>query len=128
MLPQWQSRMHKFLKNNQRSNVMPVKGTVKIDIETCKGCELCVEACPQESLAMSKEINTKGYHYAVLIKDNCTGCINCALVCPDAVITVYRTTKKKEKVPVATIKDVKENIRITIENPEVPNGEGRIEL
>lgn len=107
---------------------MPVKGTVKIDIETCKGCELCVEACPQGSLVMSKEINTKGYHYAVLIKDNCTGCINCALVCPDAVITVYRTTKKKEKVPVATIKDVKENIRITIENPEVPNGEGRIDL
>ncbi len=107
---------------------MPVKGTVKIDIETCKGCELCVEACPQQSLVMSKEINTKGYHYAVLIKDNCTGCINCALVCPDAVITVYRTTKKKEKVPIATIKDVKENIRVTIENPEVPNGEGRIDL
>ncbi|RCK77590.1 MAG: putative 2-oxoglutarate oxidoreductase, delta subunit [Ignavibacteriae bacterium] len=107
---------------------MAVKGTVKIDIETCKGCELCVEACPQESLAMSKEINAKGYHYAVLIKDNCTGCINCALVCPDAVITVYRTTKKKEKVPIATIKDVKENIRISIDNPEVPNGEGRIDL
>lgn len=107
---------------------MAVKGTVKIDIETCKGCELCVEACPQESLAMSKEINAKGYHYAVLVKDNCTGCINCALVCPDAVITVYRTTKKKEKVPIATIKDVKENIRITIDNPDVPNGEGRLDL
>ncbi len=107
---------------------MAVKGTVKIDIETCKGCELCVEACPQESLAMSKEINAKGYHYAVLVKDNCTGCINCALVCPDAVITVYRTTKKKEKVTIATIKDVKENIRITIDNPDVPNGEGRLDL
>jgi len=107
---------------------MPVKGTVEIDIETCKGCELCVEACPQGSLAMSKEINVKGYHYAVLIKDNCTGCINCALVCPDAVITVYRTSKKKEKVPIATIKDVKENIRITIDNPDVPNGEGRLDL
>ncbi|MDO9027977.1 MAG: ferredoxin family protein, partial [Candidatus Roizmanbacteria bacterium] len=66
---------------------MAVKGTVKIDIETCKGCELCIEACPQDSLQMSKGINTKGYHYAVLVQDNCTGCVNCALVCPDAVIT-----------------------------------------
>lgn len=107
---------------------MAVKGTVKIDIETCKGCELCIEACPQDSLEMSKGINTKGYHYAVLIKDNCTGCVNCALVCPDAVITVFRTTKKKEKIPVATISDVQENIRITIDNPEVDNGEGRLDL
>ncbi len=107
---------------------MAVKGTVKIDIETCKGCELCIEACPQDSLQMSKEINNKGYHYAVLIQDNCTGCVNCALVCPDAVITVYRTTKKKDKEPVATIKDVKENIRVTIDNPVVPNGEGRLDL
>lgn len=107
---------------------MAVKGTVEIDIETCKGCELCIEACPQGSLEMSKGINKKGYHYAVLIQDNCTGCINCALVCPDAVITVFRTTKKKEKVPVATISDVKENIRITIDNPEVVNGEGKLEL
>lgn len=107
---------------------MAIRGTVKIDIETCKGCELCIEACPQDSLVMSKEINTKGYHYAVLIKDNCTGCVNCALVCPDAVITVYRTTKKKEKISIATISEVKENIRITIDNPEVQNGEGRMEL
>ncbi len=107
---------------------MAVKGTVKIDIETCKGCELCIEACPQDSLEMSKAINTKGYHYAVLIQDNCTGCVNCALVCPDAVITVFRTTKKKEKVPVATISDIKENIRVTINHPEVANGEGKLDL
>jgi len=90
------------------------KGTVKFDIETCKGCELCIEACPQGSLQLSPEINAQGYHYAVLIQDNCTGCTNCALVCPDAVITVYRETKKKEKVPVARITNVTENITVTI--------------
>lgn len=94
---------------------MAIRGSVKIDIERCKGCELCVEACPQGSLAMSKEINAKGYHYAVLIQDNCTGCINCALVCPDAVITVYRETKKKEKEPVAVITNVKTDIKVTID-------------
>lgn len=90
------------------------KGTVTFDIETCKGCELCIEACPQESLQLSPKISAQGYHYAVLIKDNCTGCINCALVCPDAVITVYREPKKKDRVPVARISNVQGNITVTV--------------
>jgi 2-oxoglutarate ferredoxin oxidoreductase subunit delta len=107
-----------------------VRGTVRINVETCKGCELCVEACPQGSLKLSKEINAIGYHYAVLVQDNCTGCVNCALVCPDAVITVYRTPKKGSAVkgtakePVATISNVKSNIKVTID--ELP--EGRIDI
>ena len=105
---------------------MAARGTVKIDVETCKGCELCIEACPQDSLAMSKEINTKGYHYAVLIQDNCTGCVNCAVVCPDAVITVYRAGKKKD--PIAVISNVKQDIKIMVDNPDVPAGEGRFDI
>jgi 2-oxoglutarate ferredoxin oxidoreductase subunit delta len=97
------------------------RGTVHFDIETCKGCELCIDACPQESLSLSSGINKQGYHYAVLIKDNCTGCVNCALVCPDAVITVYREDKKK-KVPVATISNVKENMTVTIAEGDGGNG------
>jgi 2-oxoglutarate ferredoxin oxidoreductase subunit delta len=90
-----------------------IRGTVTLDIENCKGCELCIASCPQESLALSPTINAQGFHYAVLVKDNCTGCTNCALVCPDAVITVYRETKKK-KVPVATISNVTGNLTVTI--------------
>lgn len=76
-----------------------IRGTVIIDGEICKGCELCIVACPQESLALSKNINKQGYRYAELIQDNCTGCINCALVCPDVAITVYRQPKgSKSKV------------------------------
>ena len=102
-----------------------VRGTVEFDIETCKGCELCIEACPEESLQLSKEINKLGYHYAVLVKDNCTGCINCSLVCPDAVITVYRTRKnstaaKQAKEPVAVISNVKSDIKVTL--GEAPKG------
>jgi 2-oxoglutarate ferredoxin oxidoreductase subunit delta len=96
-----------------------IRGTVKFDIETCKGCELCIEACPQESLALSPGINKQGYHYAVLVKDNCTGCINCALVCPDAVITVYREDRKRNKVPVARISNVQENISLTLDETTV---------
>jgi len=99
-----------------------VRGTVNLKIETCKGCELCIEACPQDSLALSKEINALGYHYAVLVQDNCTGCVNCALVCPDAVITVYRTKKagKAAREEVATITNVKSNITVVLD--ELPEG------
>ena len=95
---------------------MAIRGNVSFDIETCKGCELCIDACPQESLARSREINEQGYHYAVLIKDNCTGCVNCALVCPDAVITVFREDRKSGKVPLAKISNVTGNITVTIDD------------
>jgi 2-oxoglutarate ferredoxin oxidoreductase subunit delta len=90
------------------------KGKVVFDIENCKGCELCIKACPQESLKLSQRINAQGYHYVLLVQDNCTGCTNCALVCPEAVITVYRE-RKKERVQVATISGVTQDITVTID-------------
>ena len=78
-----------------------IHGTVTIATEICKGCELCIASCPQESLALSSSINRKGYRFAQLVKDNCTGCVNCALVCPDSAITVYRE-KKTAKRPAQT--------------------------
>jgi 2-oxoglutarate ferredoxin oxidoreductase subunit delta len=69
-------------------------GELIIDIEKCKGCELCIEACPEEVLALSNKINKKGYQYVVTVNSNCTGCANCAIICPDAVFTVYRKIEK----------------------------------
>lgn len=69
-----------------------VKGAIVVDIKKCKGCELCVEACPTKVIKMETKVNGKGYHYAYMAyPELCTGCVNCALVCPDSVITVYRT-------------------------------------
>lgn len=69
-----------------------LKGAIVINIERCKGCEICVGACPESVISMAKAVNGKGYHYAEPTgSDNCTGCTNCAVVCPDGVITVYRT-------------------------------------
>ncbi|NJD21899.1 MAG: ferredoxin family protein [Melioribacter sp.] len=90
-----------------------VKGDVLIDIEKCKGCELCAAACPQESLELSRKLNSKGYHYIVKIEDNCTGCTNCALVCPDGIIKVYRKTEKKTE-NIATITNVTRDITVTV--------------
>lgn len=61
-----------------------------VDTELCKGCEVCIASCPFSVIFMSGEVNSKGYHFAVKVNDECTGCMNCALVCPDGVITVYR--------------------------------------
>ena len=80
-----------------------IRGTVIIDKETCKGCELCIVACPQLSLGLSNQINEQGYRYAELIQDNCTGCVNCAIVCPDVAITVYRQPKKSSQKAVASL-------------------------
>lgn len=70
---------------------MPPKGRIEVNEAYCKGCELCVNACPQDVLALSTDrITPKGYHPAELEKEGCTGCGICALVCPEAAIVVYR--------------------------------------
>ena len=68
-----------------------VKGAIVVDIEKCKGCEVCISACPTEVIALHKDVNGKGFHYSYMANpEACTGCTNCAIVCPDGVITVYR--------------------------------------
>jgi len=68
-----------------------VRGAIVVDIDRCKGCEVCIDACPQEVIAMADEVNHKGYRYSYMkVPEACTGCTNCAVVCPDGVITVYR--------------------------------------
>ena len=68
------------------------RGVIVVNRERCKGCNLCVVACPFHLLALAeKQVNKKGYHYAEQIrKDACNGCASCAVVCPDGCITVYR--------------------------------------
>lgn len=68
------------------------KGKVTFDEALCKGCELCVDACPKNIIALDKiKINQKGYNPAGVVNvEECIGCTNCALMCPDQVITVER--------------------------------------
>ncbi len=68
-----------------------IKGAIVIDKEKCKGCMVCIDACPTHVISMHEDVNGKGYHYAFPDdKEACTGCTNCSIVCPDGVITVYR--------------------------------------
>ena len=73
-----------------------VRGAITVNIERCKGCNLCVVACPTDTLALQpNEVNDRGYHYTYMANpENCIGCSPCALVCPDACIEVYRKVEK----------------------------------
>lgn len=67
----------------------PLRGTVVIDTERCKGCELCIPACPPGVLHMSTNRNDSGYLLPVLT-EGCTGCSACLMVCPDFCFEVYQ--------------------------------------
>ena len=73
-----------------------IKGAIVVDTDRCKGCSLCIVACPKNVIALSqKAVNVHGYPYAQAVNpDDCIGCASCGIVCPDGCITVYR--KKME--------------------------------
>ena len=63
-----------------------------IDQDRCKGCGLCVDACPKKIICLSAEkLNAKGHMPATVTDmDKCIGCAFCATMCPDVVITVEK--------------------------------------
>jgi 2-oxoglutarate ferredoxin oxidoreductase subunit delta len=61
--------------------------------QRCKGCDLCVKFCKKNIIEMAQEINNAGYHYAIIADDNktkCTVCMDCAVMCPDRAIEVWK--------------------------------------
>ncbi|MFW5913467.1 MAG: 4Fe-4S dicluster domain-containing protein [Bacillota bacterium] len=74
---------------------MAAKGRIIIDVDTCKGCGLCVPHCPVNILELdTSTTNALGYTpLKVTDMDQCIGCSFCAMMCPDRVITVERFTK-----------------------------------
>jgi 2-oxoglutarate ferredoxin oxidoreductase subunit delta len=69
---------------------MAKKGKVIIDREMCKGCMLCLRACPVKVLETDSELNSSGSHTSKAVHaDKCIACGNCYEVCPDVCIEVY---------------------------------------
>ena len=72
------------------SETVITRGTVVIAVDACKGCDLCVDACPPRVLVMTThEVNARGYRYPLLLP-GCTGCKACSQICPDFCFQVYK--------------------------------------
>jgi 2-oxoglutarate ferredoxin oxidoreductase subunit delta len=88
---------------NAGSGLEPIvtRGTLVIDVEACKGCELCIDACPPHVLVMTdREVNARGYRYPELLP-GCIACQACTAICPDFVFQVYRYAQPVESTAAA---------------------------
>ena len=62
---------------------------VKVNEAFCKGCGYCIEFCPKKVFDRKKELNVKGVNPPVFARpDDCIGCGQCNLLCPDLAIKV----------------------------------------
>jgi 2-oxoglutarate ferredoxin oxidoreductase subunit delta len=69
---------------------MAKKGKVEIDRELCKGCLLCIKACPVKVLEQDTGTNSSGVYPSKPVHvEKCIACGNCYTVCPDVCITVF---------------------------------------
>ena len=72
---------------------------VEFNEDECKGCGLCIEACPVNVIIAQEKLNRMGYHPAGYKGEGCTGCGVCFYACPEpGAITVYKKGYTGEEV------------------------------
>ncbi len=77
------------------------RADIQITGYLCKGCTLCIAACPREVLVQGTSLNRQGY-YAVTYKGSgCSGCGICFYVCPEPGAITIRIRKESEDKPAA---------------------------
>jgi 2-oxoglutarate ferredoxin oxidoreductase subunit delta len=60
------------------------RAKVIVHRDLCKGCGLCVHACPQHLLEISEqEVNRLGYYPVRFAAESCSGCGVCFQACPE---------------------------------------------
>ncbi len=75
------------------------RGKLVVNENDCKGCGLCVEACPMHCIGMSEQLNHYGYKTAQYAGSGCTGCGICFMACPEpGALTVWRLATQHEPV------------------------------
>ena len=72
-------------------------GRIAIEEVRCKGCGLCIEACPKDLIQYSTELNERGYQYVTFTgePEDCIGCTLCAVSCPDQGIEVWNDRERQ---------------------------------
>jgi len=72
------------------------KGKIAINGERCKGCGLCIWACPKGHIMLTEQEDHRGIRIACFDEAHaCTGCAFCAIICPDVAIEVYRDSQTR---------------------------------
>jgi 2-oxoglutarate ferredoxin oxidoreductase subunit delta len=62
----------------------------------CKGCGLCTEKCPNNTLKWSDKLGAYGTPTVIpRDEDSCIACMICAMVCPDCAIVIERKKRTK---------------------------------
>ncbi len=61
----------------------PDRGQLRVDVEECKGCGLCVDACPPKVIVLNERLNRYDYRTATYTGVGCTACGICFMVCPE---------------------------------------------
>ena len=76
--------------------VAPSNTPVWVDTQRCKACDICVDACPAGVLSMQQEpTSVLGAMIAVVAAEDCIGCNECELNCPD--FAIFVADKKEYK-------------------------------
>jgi len=74
----------------------PENTPVWVDESRCKACDMCVAVCPAGVLAMRQEpTSTLGSMVEIVALNDCIGCNECELACPD--FAIYVADKKDFK-------------------------------
>lgn len=61
-----------------------MRATVVVHQDLCKGCGLCVQACPQQLLEIQRDrVNRLGYFPVRFVAEGCSGCGVCFYACPE---------------------------------------------
>ena len=89
------------------------RGLVAVNVEECKGCMLCVEACPVDVLHISNSFNTHGYNPAEYEGAGCTGCGVCYYACPEpGAITVFKNWEEAQSAYICQTKQVPSTLTV----------------
>ncbi len=76
--------------------VAPDNTPVWVNENRCKACDICVSVCPAGVLAMRPEAkSTLGAMIEIVALEDCIGCMECELTCPD--FAIYVADKKEFK-------------------------------
>ncbi len=76
------------------------RGQMRVDVEECKGCGLCVDACPPKLIVLNEKLNRYGYRTAAYTGVSCTACGICFMVCPEpGAITVLKIVPRVSDEP-----------------------------